>query len=248
MNDDVRAVLDGSARWCVVNADCREVMPVLGARSVDAVVSDPPYGTGQWQRSATGAGSDCRAVHKVETWDVWEPAWIDDALRVARGPVLTYLPNTRIEELLARGRETGLSTRLLLWCKTDPRPRFSGQPAFGFEPVVAFRALTGGETDWFAASAPRVNRDREATGHPHAKPVDVDRWLVRLSTEVDGVVFVPHGGRGTTAIAALSEGRRVILCERDPEHAAYARDWCGRFVSGARVKSEAQPVLFGGSR
>lgn len=248
MNDDVRAVLERTRRWCVVEGDCREVMRSLAPQSVDAIVSDPPYGTGQWQREASGAGSDCRAVHRIEPWDVWAPEWIDDALRVARGPVLSYLPNNRIEEMLAKGRTLGLPTRMLLWCKTDPRPRFSGQPAYGFEPVVAFRALTGGETDWFAASAPRVNRDREATGHPHAKPVEVDRWLVRISTAVDDVVFVPHGGRGTTAIAALSEGRRVILCEREPDHAAYARSWCARFVSGARNGDSAQPVLFGGPR
>lgn len=241
-------VIAGRARWCVVEGDALALLAALPDGCVDAVISDPPYGTGQWQRAEAGAGSDCRAVHRIEAWDVWDPAWIDVALRIARGPVLSYLPQTRLEECLARGRTQGLATRVLLWCKTDPRPRFSGQPAFGFEPVVAYRALTGGEVDWFAASAPRLNRDHDATGHPHQKPVEVDQWLVRLATKRDDVVFVPHGGSGTTGEAALAEGRRVILCERVPEYAEIARRRCEAAAQGTDWRAPAEQLsLLGGA-
>jgi site-specific DNA-methyltransferase (adenine-specific) len=241
-------VLAGNALWCVVEGDSTDVLRAMGDGSVDAVVSDPPYGTGQWQRAEAGAGADCRAVHRVEEWDVWEPSWIDAALRIARGPVLTYLPNGRVEECLAMGRERALATRLMMWCKTDPRPRFSGQPAYGFEPIVAFRALDGGETDWCSASAPRLNRDHDGTGHPHQKPVEVDRWLVRLCSPPGGVILVPHGGSGTTGVAALAEGRRVILCERVPEYAAISRARLAAAESGTDWRAPAsQMALFGGA-
>ena len=240
-------VLSGAARWCVVEGDSAETLRALADECVDAVISDPPYGTGQWQRAETGAGADCRAVHRVEEWDVWEPSWIDVALRVSRGPVLTYLPNGRVEECLAMGRQRALPTRLLMWCKTDPRPRFSGQPAFGFEPIIAYRSLSNGEIDWCPASAPRLNRDHDGTGHPHQKPVEVDRWLVRLCSPVGGVVLVPHGGSGTTGVAALAEGRRVILCERVPEYAAMIRARCESASSGGDWRDGArQRGLFSG--
>ncbi len=240
-------VLSNAARWAVVEGDALAVLAALPNGCVDAVISDPPYGTGQWQRAEAGAGSDCRAVHRIEAWDAWDPAWIDVALRISRGPVLSYLPNLRLEECLAFGRVRNLATRVLLWCKSDPRPRFSGQPAFGFEPVVAYRALTGGEVDWFAASAPRMNRDHDATGHPHQKPVEVDQWLVRLATKRDDVVFVPHGGSGTTGEAALAEGRRVILCERVPEYAEIARRRCEAAAQGTDWRADPRQLsLLGG--
>ncbi len=245
MTATVADVLRGDARWCVVEGDSAEVLRDLAAGSVAAVVSDPPYGTGQWQRAASGAGGDCRAVHRTEEWDVWDPSWIDAAMRISRGPVLTYLPNGRVEECLGIGRRLDVPTRLLMWCKTDPRPRFSGQPAFGFEPVVAYRALGGGEVDWFAASAPRLNRDNDATGHPHQKPVEVDRWLVRLCSEHDDVVLVPHGGSGTTGVAALAEGRRVVLCERTAEWAEKARARLAKADTGADATNPRQRLLFG---
>ena len=46
------------------------------------------------------------------------------------------------------------------------------------------------------------------------------RELVRLFSDPDEVICDPHAGSGTTGAAALMEGRRVILVERDPVHAA----------------------------
>ena len=49
------------------------------------------------------------------------------------------------------------------------------------------------------------------------------RWLLRLITEPGDIVLDPFGGSGTTGVAALLEGRRVILVERDPDFAAICR-------------------------
>ena len=59
--------------------------------------------------------------------------------------------------------------------------------------------------------------------HPTQKPLRLMRELVRLFSDPDEVIFDPHAGSGTTGVAALEEGRRVILVERDPEHAATCR-------------------------
>lgn len=137
-------VLIGSALFDCHHGACLPWLRSLPDGCCDAAISDPPYGTGQWQRAESGAGSDCRAVHSIEEWDIWNPAWITEALRVSRGAVLTFLPQTRLEEMFAFGRSIGVPTRMLLWIKTDPRPRFQGQPAYGFEPIIAFRPLNGG--------------------------------------------------------------------------------------------------------
>lgn len=59
--------------------------------------------------------------------------------------------------------------------------------------------------------------------HPTVKPVALMRWLIRLVTEPGDIVLDPFGGSGTTGVAALLEGRRVILVERDPAFAAICR-------------------------
>lgn len=213
--------LSGSVPWLVLCARVEEVLPLLPDASVDLVEADPPYGTGQWQRPEAGAGADCRAVHRQADWDVWSPSWLVEALRVSAGPVITMTPMTpmtRLEELLAFARHAKVSSRIFPWVKPDPRPRFSGQPAYGWEPAVCYRSnlLQGGEWDYTIASAPRENRDHEAEGHPHQKPVEVPSRHVRLGSPPGGKVLCLFGGSGSTPEACLREGRRPLVVEADP--------------------------------
>jgi len=43
-------------------------------------------------------------------------------------------------------------------------------------------------------------------------------YLTRLVTPPGGLILDPFGGTGTTAVAALQEHFRVIVCEQDPEY------------------------------
>jgi site-specific DNA-methyltransferase (adenine-specific) len=199
----------------VLHGDCMDVLPTLADGSVNAIVTDPPYGTGQWKRTESGAGRDQRAGHLTEAWDVWDPRWLVEAVRVSRGPIAFFMPITRIEDALAFARHHSLTWRLLFWGKSDPRPRFSGQPAFGFEPVMAFRTPLRGEKDWMEASSPRKNRDRDGTGHPHQKPLIIIRWLCEMVSARGETILDPFAGSGTTGVACLKSGRRCILIEKD---------------------------------
>ena len=55
--------------------------------------------------------------------------------------------------------------------------------------------------------------------HPTQKPVALMMWCLGLA-KATGVVLDPFAGSGTTGVAALRLGRRVILIEKDPKYAA----------------------------
>ena len=48
------------------------------------------------------------------------------------------------------------------------------------------------------------------------------QYLCRLVTPPKGTILDPFGGSGTTAIAAIREGFRVVLIERDETYAEIA--------------------------
>lgn len=75
-----------------------------------------------------------------------------------------------------------------------------------------------GGADWLEASAPRLNRDREATGHPHQKPLKIMRWLVGLISSRDQVVLDPFAGSGSTLVACHKTGRNAIGIEQSAEY------------------------------
>jgi DNA modification methylase len=62
--------------------------------------------------------------------------------------------------------------------------------------------------------------DRLGSKHPTVKPLDLIQWLVRLITPPGGHILDPFAGTGTTAEAALREGFRCTLIERESEYLA----------------------------
>jgi site-specific DNA-methyltransferase (adenine-specific) len=91
--------------WTIHHGDCREVMATLDAESVDAIVSDPPYGL-----SFMGKGWD-HGVPGVEFWT--------EAMRVAKpGAHLLAFGGTRTYHRLACAIEdAGWEIRdCIMWC------------------------------------------------------------------------------------------------------------------------------------
>jgi DNA modification methylase len=85
--------------------------------------------------------------------------------------------------------------------------------------------------------------------HPNEKPVSLVRRFIRAHTSPGDLILDPFAGSGTTGVAAIAEGRRAILVEKDP---AYA-DVCRRRVAeamglgrGSLLAATVQPSLFGG--
>lgn len=73
------------------------------------------------------------------------------------------------------------------------------------------------------------------SSHPTVKPIALMRWLCRLAAPPGAhdpdiskrpVILDPFFGSGSTGVAALAEGLRVIGCEMMPEYVEIARRRC----------------------
>ena len=121
--------------------------------------------------------------------------------------VLAALPDSAGQQGAVTGDEPSSETN-------NVYGQFKGRPAS--EP----RGDTGSAARFFY-SAKASKLDRLGSSHPTVKPVDLMRWLVRLVTPRGGLVLDPFAGSGTTGHAAVCEGMRAVLIERE---AAYCRD------------------------
>lgn len=95
-----------------------------------------------------------------------------------------------------------------LKCRKCNRWKVSGSPCRCDEPDFEPQPFT----------RPKVKND-----HPTVKPIDLMCHLVRLICPPGGVVLDPFLGSGTTAKAAILEGRQWVGIERDPHFAKIAR-------------------------
>lgn len=129
---------------------------------------------------------------------------------------------------------------MLYWVKSDPRPRFSGQCAYGMEPVVVSGSLQPvGGCDYFVASAPRMNRDNDATGHSTQKPVELMEWLLALTVPSGGRVLDPFCGSGSTLVSAACLGMDAVGIELDPHWCEVARQRIAHLTSPEHAMRQA---------
>lgn len=70
--------------------------------------------------------------------------------------------------------------------------------------------------------------------HPTVKPIELMRWLVRLTVPIGGVVLDPFTGSGSTGCAAVLENRPFIGLEREADYVDIARARLAHWAAVAR--------------
>jgi len=152
-------VLSGNARWCVLEADCAEVLPMLPPRSVGHVITDQPYeaeahtlqrrvkrsaaGNTQW-----GLGTVMEPLAFPPITDTERSAASAEYARLAQRWCIVFCQieaAMRWQDALVTG---GLARRRIgVWVKPDGQPQLSGdRPGMGFESIVFAHAQ--GRSRW----------------------------------------------------------------------------------------------------
>lgn len=217
----------------------REALAVLDhleTDSVDAVVTDPPYSSGGAMRSDRIQSTGAKYVTSMNTgvadvsdfsgdnrdgrsYAYWSALWLAEALRCTRpgGVILLFtdwrqLPSTS-DALQAGG---WIWRGIVPWHKPNARPT-SGRFTTACEYVLWGSAgpLPIDYTEPILPGFYRVSPPKKRE-HQTQKPLELMRELVKITTP-GGWVLDPFLGSGTTGVAAVLEGRRIIGAESSGE-------------------------------
>lgn len=174
--------------------DCLDVLPTLEAGSVDAVVTDPPYGV------------DFRG----EAWDSEIPNWLPDARRLA--PLVLFTTGTLTVWTYPQ------ADWILLWYRPASNSRSKCGGFSHWSPILVYGKAS------FPVDAINLHAIQHAQPpefpHPSPKPFALMEWLVEHSTDEGQIVCDPFLGSGTTGVAAARLGRRFIGIERNEDYFA----------------------------
>lgn len=241
--------------------DCLDFMRGMEAGSVDAIITDLPYGT-----------TAC-------AWDVivpFEPMW-EQVRRICRGAFVTTASQPFTSALIMSNLEDFREE--VIWEKERPSNIFLMGKRHGktHENILVFsrsghtynpqarkngknrtretmqkyvgnklkfhdgKSVTSYRSDWDGTvSQPRsvqyFVRDVSDDNHPTQKPVSLYEYLLRTYTNEGDTVLDITMGSGTTGVAAVQLGRNFIGCEIDPQYFAIAE----RRIAEAKL----QPALF----
>mgnify|MGYP000471040860 FL=1 len=229
------------------HGDAYDKLKRLCLDSVDAVITDPPYGTTQME------------------WDTaanWERLWplLKDVIREA-AVVASFSAPPYSADLINSNRDWWRYE--IIWAKTMGT-RFldaNDRPLQGHENIQVFTEKMGestynpqkrdgepytsyaGTDDEHYGDVTRRQKKQDGRRHPltvlevgngnnrdlhhpSQKPLELMRWLVRSYTDPGDHVLDPFCGSGTTGVAALREGRTFTGIEMDEKHAEKARARC----------------------
>jgi DNA modification methylase len=197
--------------------DCLEYMKSMPDKSVDAVITDPPYGnhySSGWARDIDWIGHEAYADGSIVNN-------VDSSLRDAviewAGEISMAIFGTW------RTRQPEKVRSILIWDKGPASGM--GDLSFPWKTSYEFVYILG--NDWFGSRDEGVlrynNISRASMGrcHPHEKPVGLLRYIInKLPKQL--TIYDPFMGSGTTGVACMQLGRNFIGCEIDPTYYAIA--------------------------
>lgn len=200
--------------------DCLEGLREIPDKSVDLVVTDPPYGIGI--KSQGGKGSKLNPWADVCNASLWYTTWMRECQRVLKddGALWSFINWRYLPTLYKAGLDMAWSIEsLLVWdkCWIGPGGVKGLRPSY--EQVALYTMPDFAIKDRGLADIQRFKwASYKPTGHPAEKPIDLITWIIKTSGKSDGAVILdPFMGSGTTACAAVREGCNYIGFEMDPD-------------------------------
>ena len=225
-------------RYKLHHGDCLAILPTLEDCSVDAIVTDPPYGISYQSARRTDATKRKDKIANDDhpfVWFLWDSARVlkDDSF-------LVCFCEWRHQDAFRNAiRWAGLSIKGqgvwdrcwhgmgdlkgqlapqhdLFWLAGKGKPEFYGRR---LKSVLSHQRVSA-----------------ECLVHPTEKPVSLMREICFSITPSSGVVLDPFMGSGSTGRAAIRDGFRFIVIERDHQYFESAKK--------AIELESSQPTLF----
>jgi len=234
----------------LILGDCLEVMKTIPDKSIDLVITDPPYKISiegnkiirtyahyNWKRRSDigldfGKWDRCWKDDK-EYFD-WVGKWFAECCRVMKEGAWIYIffdkQKTGLFDLIL-APSFGIKSRCIyVWVKTNPVPSFR-----------KVNWNSGTEHIWVGSKgdsklknfkyqkymsnyflSPNASAYRE-TNHPTEKPKSLIRHLVEVNSNVGETVLDLFTGSGTTGVVCKELGRKFIGIEISPEYFKIAK-------------------------
>lgn len=174
--------------------DCLEFMKQLPDKSIDLVLTDPPYGIGI-------SSNPVRQAHQKKDWDISVPIdeVFNEVFRISKNQIIWGGNYFKLP----------LSQGFFIWDKLQPEDFSLAMCELAYSSFQAPAKI-------FKYSVLK----EQGKIHPTQKPVQLFKWCLGYSKIEKGIILDCFSGSGTTALACHDLGLDFICIEKDPEYHA----------------------------
>lgn len=209
------------------NCDSLEYMRSMSDKSIDLIVTDPPY-----EIEIGGGGGTINTIKKFNKslnqltkdkidcgYDI--ETFNKEFVRIMKSiNIYIWCNKKQIPKYFNfYVNERKCKFDIICWHLTNALPTYSNKYLSDTEYCLHFfkgkgktfpKSYIDAQTFYIS---PKNQKDKKLYKHPTIKPLDLTRKLIRNSSEVGDIVFDPFMGSGTTAVACKLENRNFIGCE-----------------------------------
>jgi len=177
--------------------DCLEILPTFDDGSMDAVVTDPPYGIGEDGGKFRGRKGQGHRVLAKAGWD-------------------TCMPDERVFDAMR-----GCSRYQIIWGGNYFADMLPASKGWLYWDKLMGGDFADGELAWTSLDRAlrkftKCNKDH-GKQHPTQKPVSLMAWCLHFIPDAS-TILDPFMGSGTTGVACVELGRRFIGIEKEPKY------------------------------
>lgn len=189
----------------LINGDCLEEMKKMADKSIDLILTDPPYGINIGKNGSVGGGSTRGKTQKFDSidWDNFTPEkkYFDEMFRISKNQII-WGGNYFIDKLYP--------TRcMLIWYKRDGLPtRTFADCEIAWTSFDKNSRVLNSRWDGFIRDSKELKLP-----HPTQKSLEVMEWCINELSEVGMTILDPFMGSGTTGVACKNLNRNFIGIE-----------------------------------
>lgn len=232
------------AETVLYQGDCVAIMKEVSDKSVDLIITDPPYNLGNFMKDRdTNLGQMRGNFFGSAGWDnldfeLWQESmdrFFGEASRVMKkgGSMIVFMAVIKLETLIRLAQSHGFYYKTTgVWHKLNPMPRnMNLHFVNSTESWVYFTYQTktgtfnnGGRVlHDFVETAVTPNSERKHGKHPTQKPEQLIGHFIDTLSNEDDLVLDPFMGSGTTGVVAKRQGRNFIGIELDESYYQMAK-------------------------
>lgn len=208
----------------LILGDCLDVMRTMPDKSVDAVITDPPYGV-EWKSNWNGGN--------FETIINDDKLYLDWISKINANYFYCFTKWKVMQMFIDEINKNHKVKDVLIWNKKAHGAGDLQSYAPTYEMII-YATKNGNKLNFERRKQNILNFwrvDGGATGlstnnllcHPAQKPVELLISLILDCTKPGDTIFDPFMGSGTTGVACVQTGRNFIGIEIDPTYFAIAQ-------------------------
>lgn len=196
--------------------DSLEVIKRLPNKCIDMVLTDIPYG--EVNRKSNGLRDLDRGIADTVDFDIKE--LIAELIRVTKGSIYIFCGTEQVSDIRKFLVTEGLSTRLIIWEKTNPSPMNGDKIWLSGIECCVYGKFSGATFNEHCKNT--VLRYPVCSGkkriHKTQKPLQMFEYLIKVSSNEGDLILDPFSGSATTAVACKRLNRNFICIEKDEQY------------------------------